>query len=84
MNPPFDFSKKSAPFCPPPLNAHPLAAGDRVAFITLGRQPRTLCGIVVDVGVKDRKGRSMHRVLTSGKYYFASPHAIRRLVLKRF
>ena len=59
-------------------------SGDRVAFITQGRWPRAMCGIVISASSKDRRGRRCHRVLTSGKIYLARPNAIRRLVLKRF
>ena len=61
-----------------------VATGDRVAFITQGRWPRAMCGIVISASSKDRRGRRCHRVLTSGKIYLARPNAIRRLVLKRF
>ena len=63
-------------------NPEAIATGDRVAFITFGRQPRTLCGIVISANIKTKRGRRRHRVLTSGKIYLAHPNAIRRLGAK--
>ena len=61
-----------------------ISPGDRVAFITLGKRPKALCGIVISAGSKDKGGRRAHRVLTAGKLYIARPHATVKLILRRF
>ena len=79
---------KPIPLPHPPLpqqNTHdpaPLVAGDRVAFITQGRYPRTLCGIVVDASLRDRNDRPLYRVRTARKTYVARHHSTRKLVRK--
>jgi len=60
-----------------------IESGDRVAFITYGSRPRALCGIVISAGIKDGRGRPAFRVLTGGKPYFARPHAIRKLSIRK-
>ena len=60
-------------------NQPPVSTGDRVAFITLGRHPRTLCGIVVEASYTDQAGHARHLVLTQGRHYLAHPQATRKL-----
>ncbi|MDA8230459.1 MAG: hypothetical protein M0006_03885 [Magnetospirillum sp.] len=55
------------------------AKGDRIAFTTLGRNPRALCGVVTDPDVRDRAGRHRVRVAVDGHEYLACRATIRRL-----
>ncbi len=53
--------------------------GDRIAFITLGANPRTLCAVVTEASVRDGRGRTMHRVKAAGRTYLARPGALCKL-----
>lgn len=64
---------------PPENTESPLRVGDRIAFITLGANPRTLCAIVTEPSVKDARGRIMHKVQAAGRSYLARPNALYKL-----
>lgn len=57
----------------------PIREGDRIAFITLGANPRTLCAVVTEADVRDGRGRTMHRVQAAGRTYLARPGALCKL-----
>ena len=57
----------------------PIQTGDRIAFITLGANPRTLCAVVTEASVRDGRGRTMHRVKAAGRTYLARPGALCKL-----
>ena len=57
----------------------PFAAGDRVAFLTLGFHPRALCGVVVDPTARDRRGSRRIRIAANGRTYLAPAGWVRRL-----
>lgn len=59
--------------------ASPIRVGDRIAFITLGANPRTLCAIVTEASVQDARGRTMHKVQAAGRTYLARPNALFKL-----
>ncbi len=64
---------------PDPTFSPPLAAGDRVAFLTLGLPPRTLCGVVVTAAVRDPHGPPRIRIRANGRTYLACARWVRRI-----
>lgn len=64
---------------PPHETGPPVAIGDRIAFITLGRNPRALNGTVIDPLAFDGAGRPRIRVTVDRRQYFARPWAMRKL-----
>ncbi len=62
----------------PPASAR-LHKGDRVAFATLGRYPRALCGTVVDPAAVDGAGRARVRIAALGREFLTCPPLIRKI-----